>query len=286
MRLQAQKLQKEMRDATEKRRDKAVKDYMARARAFIDEKRYEEALGQLERLLAVDPMNNDALRLKQLLDDTINWRRQLEIQKESDKEELELLIQASKSSIPYSGFPMRLPKDWKELSRRTLGRNWKKFSPEQQKEFTDLFSRLLEGVYADRLLAYSDEKVVFEKETELKKGRVEVASHIRLADGKQVPLNYRMIQKSGKWRVYDVVIEGVTIGLITWVLAIGVSFPISDILLKIISDSMMGSSIDFTFTPEGVAIWLGVVILLSIFASILPARNAARLTINEVLAYE
>ena len=55
--------------------------------------------------------------------------------------------------------------DWEELSKRTLGRNWKKFSPEQQKEFTDLFSRLLEGVYADRLLAYSDEKVVFEKET-------------------------------------------------------------------------------------------------------------------------
>ena len=100
--------------------------------------------------------------------------------------------------------------DWEELSKRTLGRNWKKFTPEQQKEFTELFSSLLEGVYADRLLAYSDEKVVFEKETELKKGRVEVASHIRLADGKQVPLNYRMTQKDGQWRVYDVVIEGVS----------------------------------------------------------------------------
>jgi phospholipid transport system substrate-binding protein len=100
--------------------------------------------------------------------------------------------------------------DWTELSKRTLGKNWKKFSPEQQKEFTDLFSTLLENVYADRLLAYSDEKVVFEKETELKKGRVEVASHIRLADGKKVPLNYRMILKDGKWRVYDIVIEGVS----------------------------------------------------------------------------
>ena len=100
--------------------------------------------------------------------------------------------------------------DWNELSRRTLGKNWKKFSPEQKKEFTHLFSRLLEGIYADRLLAYTDEKVVFEKETELKKGRVEVASHIRLADGKKIPLNYRMIEKGGKWRVYDVVIEGVS----------------------------------------------------------------------------
>ena len=100
--------------------------------------------------------------------------------------------------------------DWNELSKRTLGRNWKKFNDAQKKEFTDLFSSLLEGVYADRLLAYSDEKVVFERETELKKGRVEVASHIATSDGKKIPLNYRMIQKDGKWRVYDVVIEGVS----------------------------------------------------------------------------
>jgi phospholipid transport system substrate-binding protein len=51
---------------------------------------------------------------------------------------------------------------------------------------------------------------VFEKETELKKGRVEVASHIRTADGKKIPLNYRMTEKSGSWKVYDVVIEGVS----------------------------------------------------------------------------
>lgn len=86
--------------------------------------------------------------------------------------------------------------------------------------------------------------------------------------------------------IKSVVIEGIMIGLITWFFAIGLSFPISELLLQIISDSMMGSSMDLTFTPEGVVIWLGVVILLSIGASILPARNAARLTINEVLAYE
>ena len=100
--------------------------------------------------------------------------------------------------------------DWTELSKRTLGRNWRKFSDAQKTEFTDLFSRLLEGVYADRLLAYSDEKVIFEKETEMKPGKVEVTSHIRTADGTKIPLNYRMVEKDGKWRVYDVVIEGVS----------------------------------------------------------------------------
>ncbi len=86
--------------------------------------------------------------------------------------------------------------------------------------------------------------------------------------------------------IKSVVIEGVIIGLITWVLAIGVSFPISAALLNIISTSMMGSSMELVFTAQGIVYWLGVVIGLSFFASILPARNASRLTIREVLSYE
>jgi phospholipid transport system substrate-binding protein len=100
--------------------------------------------------------------------------------------------------------------DYKELSIRTLGREWKKFKPEQQTEFIDLFSKLLENVYADRILAYTHEKIEFGKETELKKGRVEVESYIITMDNKKVPLFYRMTNKSGQWRAYDVVIEGVS----------------------------------------------------------------------------
>jgi phospholipid transport system substrate-binding protein len=100
--------------------------------------------------------------------------------------------------------------DWQELSRRTLGREWKKFTPDQQKEFVTLFEKLLEGIYADRILAYTQEKIEFGKETELKKGRVEVESYIITTDNKKVPLFYRMTNKSGQWRVYDVVIEGVS----------------------------------------------------------------------------
>jgi len=84
----------------------------------------------------------------------------------------------------------------------------------------------------------------------------------------------------------SVIIEGLVIGLITWLLAIGVSFPISNALLEIIGQTMSGSTFDLHFTPTGITIWLGVIIVLSIIASIMPARNAARLTINEVLAYE
>jgi phospholipid transport system substrate-binding protein len=100
--------------------------------------------------------------------------------------------------------------DWQELSRRTLGREWKKFSPDQQKEFVSLFEKLLQDIYADRILAYTSEKIEFDKETELKKGLVEVESYIITKDGTKVPLFYRLTNKSGQWRVYDVVIEGVS----------------------------------------------------------------------------
>jgi phospholipid transport system substrate-binding protein len=100
--------------------------------------------------------------------------------------------------------------DFEELSRRTLGRDWKKFTPEQQKEFIGLFQQVLQNVYADRILAYTSEKIEFGKETELKKGRVEVESYIITTDNKKVPLFYRMTDKSGEWKVYDVVIEGIS----------------------------------------------------------------------------
>ena len=101
--------------------------------------------------------------------------------------------------------------DYTELSKRTLGREWKKMKPEQQKEFIELFKELLQGVYADRLLAYTDEKIVFDKEIELKKGRAEVQSNIVLSDGTKVPIFYRLTNKSGQWKTYDLIIEGVSL---------------------------------------------------------------------------
>jgi phospholipid transport system substrate-binding protein len=100
--------------------------------------------------------------------------------------------------------------DFEELSKRTLGRDWKKMSAEQQTEFVKLFKQLLQGVYADRLLEYSDQKIIFDKETMLKKGSAEVQSFLQTSDGKKIPLFYRLTDKSGSWKVYDVIIEGVS----------------------------------------------------------------------------
>lgn len=101
--------------------------------------------------------------------------------------------------------------NYTELSKRTLGREWKKFNPQQQDEFKQLFGQLLESSYADRILAYTSEKIEFGKEVELRKNKVEVASAIITADNKSIPINYRMVFKNDKWQVYDVVIEGISL---------------------------------------------------------------------------
>ncbi len=83
-----------------------------------------------------------------------------------------------------------------------------------------------------------------------------------------------------------VIAEGVVIGLISFSLAILLSIPFTYGLSTIVSLAIFQTPIDVVFTYIGYAIWLGLVLSLSTFASILPARNAARLTIREVLAYE
>ncbi|MEJ5223864.1 MAG: FtsX-like permease family protein [Anaerolineales bacterium] len=83
-----------------------------------------------------------------------------------------------------------------------------------------------------------------------------------------------------------VITEGVVIGVISFILGSILSFPITVLLSSIVSLAIFQTPIDLVFTPTGFVIWLGLVLVLSALASILPARNAARLTIREVLAYE
>lgn len=96
----------------------------------------------------------------------------------------------------------------------------------------------------------------------------------------------RAIGATDRHVVKLVLVEGALIGLISWLLACLASIPIGNLLTDVISMAIFSTPIDFTFTPTGIFIWLAVVIILAIFASILPARTAARLTIREVLAYE
>ena len=83
-----------------------------------------------------------------------------------------------------------------------------------------------------------------------------------------------------------VMVEGVLIGLMSWIFGTLLSFPIGSAMSNAINLALFGATADFTFTPLGILLWLGVVLVLSGLASVMPARNAASLTIQEVLAYE
>ena len=83
-----------------------------------------------------------------------------------------------------------------------------------------------------------------------------------------------------------VIVEGLLIGVISFVLAIFLAIPFTYGLSTIVSLATFETPIAVVFTPTGYFIWLGLVIVLSSLASVLPARSAARLTIREVLAYE
>jgi putative ABC transport system permease protein len=83
-----------------------------------------------------------------------------------------------------------------------------------------------------------------------------------------------------------VIVESLVIGGISWLIGAFLSFPITYLLSGIVSVAIFNSPIAVHFTYQGFAIWLLVVLALAAAASIVPARNAARLTIREVLAYE
>jgi len=97
-----------------------------------------------------------------------------------------------------------------EFSKRTLARNWNKFTPAQRAEFVKLFEQVLEKAYGDKVLSYTDEKVEFYKEEMKSNTLAEVQSKI-ITSSKEVPVFYRVILNNGKWKVYDVVVENVSL---------------------------------------------------------------------------
>lgn len=100
--------------------------------------------------------------------------------------------------------------DYVAVSRLTLGRNWRKFNGDQKKEFIQLYRSILKKAYLDRILAYTDEKVIFGKETMLSKKKAEVQTHI-ITKSVEIPIYYRVYLKDGEWKVYDIIIEGISL---------------------------------------------------------------------------
>lgn len=97
-----------------------------------------------------------------------------------------------------------------ELSRRTLARHWTRLNDEQRKEFVHLYHQVLEKAYVDKILSYTDEKVVYDREAVTSDHLAEVYTRVITAS-KEIPISYRVVLNDGTWRVYDVVVENVSL---------------------------------------------------------------------------
>ena len=86
--------------------------------------------------------------------------------------------------------------------------------------------------------------------------------------------------------IYQIFItEGVVVGVASWALGVLMSVPLSVLLTRAL-ESAMGFPLSFAFSVQGVAAWLGFVIVISVLASLLPAYRAARVSVAEAIAYE
>jgi len=100
--------------------------------------------------------------------------------------------------------------DFEEMSRRALGIHWRNRTPQERQEFVKLFQELLENSYAGKIEGYNGEKIVYGKEA-LDPPYAEVRTKIVTPQGDEYSVNYRLLKGGDRWRVYDVVIEGVSL---------------------------------------------------------------------------
>ncbi len=100
--------------------------------------------------------------------------------------------------------------DFDQVARLSVGRYRRRFSEAEWDKFKGLFKRLLLNTYMKRLQEYSGEKVVYEKERIFKGIKAQVDTKV-ISDTKTIPVSYRLLKKDGKWKVYDILVEGVSL---------------------------------------------------------------------------
>lgn len=126
--------------------------------------------------------------------------RRADLQGDANKTERRALLR--KELFPYFHF--------EEMARRSLGIHWRNRTPPERREFVNLFTDLLENAYAGKIEGYKGEKIRFGKET-LDPPYAEVQTTIVTPQGQEFSVDYRLLADGSRWRVYDIVIEGVSL---------------------------------------------------------------------------
>jgi phospholipid transport system substrate-binding protein len=100
--------------------------------------------------------------------------------------------------------------DVEETAKRALGRHWQGRSPEERREFVDLFADLLERTYITRIDQYGGEHVKFSGES-IEGDRAVVRGKVVTKRGTEVPVEARMHLRHGKWLMYDILLENISL---------------------------------------------------------------------------
>jgi phospholipid transport system substrate-binding protein len=100
--------------------------------------------------------------------------------------------------------------DFNEMAMRSLGANWRRIDAQQRKEFVSTFTALLEKTYADQIDLYDGQKVAFTKES-VDGNYAQVDSRIIDRNGQNYSVDYRLHKVDGKWKIFDVVAEKISL---------------------------------------------------------------------------
>ena len=102
--------------------------------------------------------------------------------------------------------------DWQEMARRALAVHWRERTPQEQQEFVRLFRDLVEGIYINRLESAIQEKREIQYVGEQVEGsRAAVKTIVLTKRNQQVPIEYRLSKVDGRWLIYDVFVEGISL---------------------------------------------------------------------------
>ncbi len=100
--------------------------------------------------------------------------------------------------------------DWQETGKRALARHWQGRTPQQRQEFSQLFADLIERSYVGKLELYSGERIVYAGDA-IEGDQATVRTKLITKSNTEIPIDYRMQKEGDRWRVYDVVIESVSL---------------------------------------------------------------------------
>lgn len=101
--------------------------------------------------------------------------------------------------------------DFTEMSRSALGYHWKQITPDQQQEFTTVFTTFIEDSYLAKINDYSGQQVQFVRQTKDGAQYAQVATNIVQPGKDPIAVNYRLLSENGQWKVYDVTVEAISI---------------------------------------------------------------------------